>query len=120
MSEYFIADLPNKQANPKKQSGRAFFFSFVTYIKEQVGTNCHLLHETLQAGWILFSKMVSELAFLLGRSEYSSPPLHTPHCLCFKLFKRKNISRSTTTPLARLLLSCSLSSIYSWSIKLLF
>ena len=111
--------LINKHTLINKQAGH-----FVTYMKDcqQGGKNVTYYMKHCIAGWvggwILFSKILSEHAFLLGRSEYSTPPLHTPHCLCFKLFKRKNISRSTTTPLARLLLSRGLSSIYSQSIRI--
>ena len=56
MSEYVIADLPNEQANSNKHAGRAIFF--VCYMKDyKLGRKvCHLLHETLQAGWIFFFK----------------------------------------------------------------
>ena len=89
MLEYAIADLPNKQAYSNKRAGRAIFF--ICYMKDckQGGKMCHLLHETLRAGWIFFFKNAKRAGFLLGGQ--STPLLPSTHLIvCASNFLSEN------------------------------
>ena len=59
--------LPNKRANPNKRAGWDNFF--VYYMKKccRVGLFFRFLHEKVLQGRIIFSKLLSEHARLLGR-----------------------------------------------------
>ena len=59
--------LPNKRADPNKRAGRDIFF--VYYMKKccRGGLFFRLLHEKVLQGRIIFSKMLSKQARLLGR-----------------------------------------------------